>query len=392
VLDLTVVPPADRADVGDRVNYTLTLTNDGNVTVTGATVADPLLGALTCTPAQPATLAPGAALVCTGSHTLTQADLNAGTVHNVATGDSDQTPPTDTPHDTPLPRTPALQLAKTAAPTTFAAVGETITYTYVITNTGNVTLGPAQFVVTDDKIGIPQGTPFNCGPAATTLLPTQTVTCQATYTITQADATATSVTNTATASGAGVTSNQASATVTGCVEGGQGLLGVIPGLPKVLFSNPGTLTYTAGIGAFSVTTNPTAVAFSNGTRALSDSPSLSINIRLNSNGTVAGGVGGPDFVVTGTVTNPNGTTYTGVLLTGEIASFGYRDGGTGLADQFDLRFRLTGGSLAAEYLPGSDIGVTVTSDGGNTFVGVFTANFQGNAKGAAGPVPPFVCR
>ena len=48
------------------------------MTLTGVTIVDPKLGALVCNPSQPATLAPGAQLVCTGSYTLTQADLNGG--------------------------------------------------------------------------------------------------------------------------------------------------------------------------------------------------------------------------------------------------------------------------------------------------------------------------
>ena len=89
-LDMTVVAPANRADAGDKVNYTLTATNVGNVTLTGVTIVDPKLGTLVCTPPQPATLAPGAQLVCTGSYTLTQADLNGGQV--VEHGDGRQRP------------------------------------------------------------------------------------------------------------------------------------------------------------------------------------------------------------------------------------------------------------------------------------------------------------
>ena len=85
---MTVVPPTTRADVGDKIDYTLTATNAGNVTLTGVTIVDPKLGTLVCTPTQPATLAPGQQLVCTGSYTLTQADIDAGTSHNVATADS----------------------------------------------------------------------------------------------------------------------------------------------------------------------------------------------------------------------------------------------------------------------------------------------------------------
>ena len=45
---------------------------------------------------------------------------------------------------------PALSLVKTASPATYDAVGDVIGYSYVVTNTGNVTLaGPV--TVADDK-------------------------------------------------------------------------------------------------------------------------------------------------------------------------------------------------------------------------------------------------
>jgi hypothetical protein len=103
-----------------------------------------------------------------------------------------------------------ISLAKSANPTTYSAVGQTITYSYTITNTGNVTLASAQYKVSDDHIN--GGTAFTCG-SSTTLAPNATVTCTNTYTITAADLSAGSVTNKATASGGGLPSNQASATV-----------------------------------------------------------------------------------------------------------------------------------------------------------------------------------
>lgn len=97
-------------------------------------------------------------------------------------------------YNSPLPA-PALGLTKTANAESYSAVGDQITYTYVLTNTGNTVLGPMQFKVDDDKIN--GGSPFNCGVAETTLQISGTVTCTAVYTITAGDITNTSVTNTA---------------------------------------------------------------------------------------------------------------------------------------------------------------------------------------------------
>ena len=102
-------------------------------------------------------------------------------------------------------QTKALSLTKTAAPTTYSKVGDKITYSYVIKNTGNVTLtGP--FTVADNK------TTVTC-PTTASLAPGASITCSASYTITAADVTAGKVTNTATAAGGGVTSNTVTETV-----------------------------------------------------------------------------------------------------------------------------------------------------------------------------------
>ena len=84
------------------------------------------------------------------------------------------------PAGTITPR-PGLSLGKTAFPTTYTAPGTLITYTYVLTNTGNTTLtGP--FTVADDKLGT-----FACGSASTILGPGQFVTCTNTYTTVNGD-------------------------------------------------------------------------------------------------------------------------------------------------------------------------------------------------------------
>lgn len=108
--------------------------------------------------------------------------------------------------------TRSISLTKTVAPTTFAAAGDVLTYTYTITNSGQATLGPTQFTVTDDRIN--SGKKFDCGPAGKTLTSEQFVSCTADYTVTADDVKAGKVTNTATATGADLTSDPADATAT----------------------------------------------------------------------------------------------------------------------------------------------------------------------------------
>jgi lipopolysaccharide export system protein LptA len=91
------------------------------------------------------------------------------------------------------PAAPALTLVKTPTQTTYYEVGDVINYSYLLTNSGNVTLeGP--FTVTDDKVTV------TC-PATMTLAPLASISCTASYTITPADVIEESVTNIATGSG-----------------------------------------------------------------------------------------------------------------------------------------------------------------------------------------------
>ncbi len=106
-----------------------------------------------------------------------------------------------------LTQTPALSIAKTALPATYSTVGQVINYSFQVTNSGNVTLsGP--FTVSDD-----QATDESC-PATASLAPGASITCSASYTITQGDLNAGSVTNIATATNGTVTSPSDSETVT----------------------------------------------------------------------------------------------------------------------------------------------------------------------------------
>ena len=76
--------PANYSKVGDVINYTIVATNDGNTTLAAVTVTDPSVNGLVCTPANGSSLAPGASMSCTASHTVTQADIDAGHYANTA--------------------------------------------------------------------------------------------------------------------------------------------------------------------------------------------------------------------------------------------------------------------------------------------------------------------
>ncbi|MEZ5471909.1 MAG: hypothetical protein R3E90_09030 [Marinicella sp.] len=169
--------------VGDILTFTITATNNGNITLNNVVVTDPMINpnSNTCP-----TVAPGANCQLVGTYTVQQSDIDNGQIQNTGTGDSDETPPDPETIVTPIPQTPALTVTKTATLTTdngtpnSADAGDVITFAVSVQNTGNVTL--TSLVVTDPMGG---GT-LTCAP--TTLTPGQTATCNSyTYTVTQTD-------------------------------------------------------------------------------------------------------------------------------------------------------------------------------------------------------------
>ncbi|MFZ2497664.1 DUF7507 domain-containing protein [Methanosarcina sp.] len=154
----------------------------------------------------------------TASYTITQDDLDRGTVTNKATAKGKSSSSSgrynvisnEATATVTAVQNSALSLEKSASPATYDAAGQTITYKYVVTNTGNVAIsGPIK--VTDNKIGT--FTISNGNLASGT-----SVEGTATYKILPADLTAGSVTNTAhatgTFSGKDITSEEVTATVT----------------------------------------------------------------------------------------------------------------------------------------------------------------------------------
>lgn len=202
---------------GEVINYEYVLTNTGATPLTGTIIVEDGPRQVTCPPLttvgnQDEYLDQNETIVCTAAYTITDADVNAGSVSSLATatfgGISSNQASFNLTRGQPQPSS-VMTLTKTASSQTYGQVGETILYSYVITNVGNEPLGPAQFTINDDKVGN-----FNCGPDATTIAPAQTLPCSASYVITQDDMNAASVTNSATASGAGQTTAAATVTIT----------------------------------------------------------------------------------------------------------------------------------------------------------------------------------
>ena len=204
---LTVVKtpsPLTYSTVGTVISYSYLVTNSGNVTLSGPFTVSDNKATVTCPPT--ATLAPSASITCTASYTITQADLNAGSVTNTASASNGTTTSPTVSRTVTAIQNPALTIVKTPSPLTYSAVGAVISYSYLVTNSGNVTLsGP--FTVADNKATT------SC-PATATLAPGASITCTATHSITQGDLDAGSLTNTASASNGTTTSPTVSRTVT----------------------------------------------------------------------------------------------------------------------------------------------------------------------------------
>src|SRR4029079_17226827 len=108
---------------------------------------------LSCTPTTPvASLAPGASITCTASHTITQADLDAGSFYNQACVDDGAGGAAQACDDvtTPSSQGPALSITKDATEAGFDSVGDVIHYSITATNVGNVTLH--NVTVTDSQV------------------------------------------------------------------------------------------------------------------------------------------------------------------------------------------------------------------------------------------------
>ena len=213
-LDKTRIGSGDVA-LNEIVTYQLVATNDGDVTLTNAIISETLAGVspLSCTPTMPTALAPGASITCTATYTVTQTDVNNGTIDNVATVIG--TDPLDNQHvitddlSVVADQVPSITLDKIwtsgfdADSSGGFSAGDTLTYTFSVQNDGSVTL----FSVTVSD-PLPDMSAVTCLPAqGSTLLPGETMSCTASYVVKSADEAAGKVVNTATVAGQDINGN-----------------------------------------------------------------------------------------------------------------------------------------------------------------------------------------
>uniref|UniRef100_UPI00047C3D2A DUF7507 domain-containing protein n=1 Tax=Algoriphagus mannitolivorans TaxID=226504 RepID=UPI00047C3D2A len=175
---------------GDEINYTLTVTNTGNMMLNSVKITDPLTGYDNLF----GQMVPGQVVEIQTSYTVTQSDIDSGSILNVATveGFGGETKVSDSAEAiVTANQNPAIKVEITDNNPTLEKPGDEIPYTIVVTNTGNVTLDNVTVVDTVT------GTVVNVG----TLAPGESKTIEVSYPITQEDIDRGNVTNEATATG-----------------------------------------------------------------------------------------------------------------------------------------------------------------------------------------------
>ncbi|MBP0905118.1 gliding motility-associated C-terminal domain-containing protein [Mariniflexile gromovii] len=211
------------SDVGETITYTITVTNQGNTGLLNVSVTDALLGgSLTLSSGDLDSnniLSLGEMWRYSGNYTITQADINTGFVTNQATAEgtsllgvivsdvSDESSILENDAtQTTLCQSSEIALIKTASFNDLdndgcSNVGETITYSFEVTNQGNLSI--ASVILTDAFLGGTIALASGDTDSDNELDITETWMYTANYTITQANIDAGLVSNQATVTGIG---------------------------------------------------------------------------------------------------------------------------------------------------------------------------------------------
>ena len=195
---------------GDEISYSIVITNTGNLSITNVVMSDPLLsganGTLVTTPVESLStdsiLAVGETFTYTGTYTVQQSDLDDngggdGDIDNVASVVSAEiTTPQSSSTETPVSQLPTYAIVKTVTDVggdgvsgVVDAAGDEISYSIVITNTGNLSI--TNVVMSDPSLSGANGTlvttPVESLSTDSILAVGETFTYTGTYTVQQSD-------------------------------------------------------------------------------------------------------------------------------------------------------------------------------------------------------------
>ena len=223
--------PTSVTAANQTVGYSFLVANTGNVTLSNVAVTDAQsvasenadLSAITC---PDTSLAPLGSETCTATYTVSQADMDAGSINDTATATGTLGTSTITSNSSAASvsatQKPAISVAKTASGGPVHTPGSTVTYTFSLGNPGNVTLHNVG--VTDQQAAPALNSGLSAitcvtgtsGPAVAngsiSLAPGATATCTATYTASAADIANGVISDTATANGTSALGKAVSAT------------------------------------------------------------------------------------------------------------------------------------------------------------------------------------
>lgn len=196
-----------------NVYYRFTVYNDGEVTLEDIAVTDPDVNMAGCTPSLPTSLLVGESAECVVGPLSITSTPDPNPYINIATVTTSTYTISEPETSSASYGTTSLTIVKSADKSSFTAVGELLTYNYLVTNNGGYPL-PGPVAVADDK-----STDETCPAVGTVgdndnyLDPGESIICTATYNISASDMLAGFVTNTASATVNGVSSNEDSITV-----------------------------------------------------------------------------------------------------------------------------------------------------------------------------------
>lgn len=312
------VDPSTVTAAGQVVTYSFDVANTGNVPLTSINVTEV---DFTGTGAAPAISCPGGTLqpqtiiTCSATYAVTQADIDAGVLDNTAQAHG--TPPVGPEIDSgtssvqllAAPEPAAISIMKSATPTGVFAAGQTITYSFDLTNVGGVTLAGVNVTDVFTSGGSASMTPITC--ADTTLAPDESTLCIATYTVDAADLAVDQLDNTATAHGTPPTGPEVTASSSATVRI------LRPGLNVVKSSVPssGTTVMPGDVVNYTLTFSnsgqaPGTVDYTDALAGVLDDAMLTTAPVASGPGLVASAVIDDAFTVTGTLQPGDSVTVT----------------------------------------------------------------------------------